>query len=99
MINDVVYYETTIGFDNPPEGLRPGMTADVAIRVEERNDVLVLPLKAIQKNGEKRTVFIFKNNNETEKEIEVGLVGSNSLAEIVSGLNEGEIVTIPSNKK
>ncbi|MFH0792315.1 MAG: efflux RND transporter periplasmic adaptor subunit [bacterium] len=98
MINDVVYYKTTIGFDNPPDGLRPGMTADVSIRVNERKNVLVLPVKAIQKKGEKEVVMVLENNNSVEKEVQIGLRGSDSLVEIVSGTNEGEIIIIPNKK-
>ena len=98
MINEVVYYKTTIGFDNSPEGLRPGMTADVSIRVNERKNVLVLPLKAIQKIGGKETVMVLENNKPVEKEVKVGLRGSDSLVEIISGVNEGEMVIIPNKK-
>ncbi len=98
MINDVVYYKTTIGFDNSPEGLRPGMTADVSIRVNERKDVLVLPFKAIQKTGGKETVLVLENNKPVEEEVKAGLRGSDSLVEIISGVNEGEMVIIPNKK-
>lgn len=98
MINEVVYYKTTIGFDNSPEGLRPGMTADVSIRVNERKNVLVLPFKAIQKKGEKEMVTVLENNNAVEKEVQAGLRGSDSLVEIISGLDEGEMVIIPNKK-
>jgi RND family efflux transporter MFP subunit len=99
MINDVVYYKTTIGFDNPPDGLRPGMTADVSIKVEEKKNVLILPVKAIQKKGDKEVVIVLENNKSVEKEIQTGLKGSDSLVEIVSGVNESETLIIPNNKK
>ena len=99
MVNDVVYYKTTIGFNDPPDGLRPGMTADVSIKTAERKDVLALPLKAIQKKETKETVMVLEGETAIEKEVQTGLKGSDSLVEIVSGISQGETVIISNNKK
>ncbi len=40
-------YETKIRIDNPPESLRPGMTAQVTIYVEQQSDVLQVPVQAV----------------------------------------------------
>jgi HlyD family secretion protein len=45
---NVVTYECVIAVDNPSQKLFPGMTADVAIRVAERTDVLAVPNTALR---------------------------------------------------
>lgn len=45
---NVVTYETLISVDNPEQKLFPGMTADVAILVAERKQVLRLPNTALR---------------------------------------------------
>jgi len=59
---------------------------------------LVLPFKAIQKTGGKETVLVLENNKPVEEEVKAGLRGSDSLVEIISGVNEGEMVIIPNKK-
>lgn len=91
----IVYYETIIDFDEEIlEGVRPGMTADLIIKTALREDVLTVSDDAIwQKNG-KKMVEVYKNGNITEREIEIGLDGTNDLVEIISGLEEGEEVVL-----
>jgi hypothetical protein len=40
-------YETTVDVVDPPAGLRPGMTAQVAIQVERLPDALQVPVQAV----------------------------------------------------
>jgi hypothetical protein len=42
----------------------------------------------------KTIVEVFKNNSIEEREIEVGLKGTNDLVEVISGLKEGEEVIL-----
>lgn len=44
----VVYYETTIDFDNPPEKIKPGMTADLTIKAMTKDNVLIIPSTAVE---------------------------------------------------
>jgi len=45
--SDVKEYETFVKILTPMEGLKPGLTAQVHIRVEELDDVLQLPIQAV----------------------------------------------------
>jgi multidrug efflux pump subunit AcrA (membrane-fusion protein) len=49
--SNVKEYATTVEVINPPAGLRPGMTAKVAIRVETIDDVLQVPIQAVVEQG------------------------------------------------
>jgi len=93
VIDGVVYYKVTIDFGKEKKGLKPGMTADIVIETDKRENVLIIPKEAIKKRNGKNTVWVFENGEVKEKEIEIGLVGDD-FAEVVSGLKEGEEIII-----
>jgi RND family efflux transporter MFP subunit len=74
---------------------RLGMNADVEIELAKRTNVLVIPLEAItSKQGE--TMVRVKSQNRQgyeDRVVELGLE-SDDAAEIINGLEEGEIVLI-----
>lgn len=94
LIEGVVYYKVTIDFEKAPEGLKPGMTADLVIKTASKENVLIIPKEAIQKKDEKTIVQVLKNGLIEERQIETGLRGSNNMVEVISGLNEGETVIL-----
>jgi len=91
LIGGVVYYEVIIDFVNTISEMKPGMTADVIIRTDIKENVLTISKNVLIKENGKATVKILKGENVEEKEIEIGLVGD-SLVEIISGLEQGEEV-------
>jgi hypothetical protein len=91
MIDGVVYYEILIGFDEVPEDIKSGMSADIVITSLTKENVLLVPERTIlEKNG---GVFaeVLINGKVSEKAIEIGLEGDD-MVEVVSGLEEGEEV-------
>jgi len=92
---NVVNFDVVIEIDDPNiELLRPDMTTSVTIYQEERKGVLVIPRAAVTKEGAGKSVLVKQNNGSFEKkEIKTGMT-SGSDVEVVSGLNEGEIVGI-----
>ena len=94
LISEVVYYEATVDFDQMPEGLKPGMTADLVIKTASKENVLLLPTDAIQKKDGKTLVQVSKNGKTEEREIQIGLQGSQGETEVISGLTQGEKVIL-----
>ncbi len=94
LIEGVVYYKVVIVFEETPERVRSGMTADLIIKVDWKENVLVIPEDAIQKKNGQQIVKIFENGIVKEKEIKTGLLGSDDMIEVISGLEEGEEVII-----
>jgi RND family efflux transporter MFP subunit len=92
IVSDVVYYETTIGFDNVSEKIKTGMTADVTIRTQTKENVLTIPDTAIQTQDSKTFVQVLVGKKAEQRKIQIGLKGSSSLVEVISGLKEGEKV-------
>jgi len=94
LIEGVVYYQATIAFEKLPEGVKPGMTADLIIKTAERENVLIIPEDAIQKKDGKKFVEVLVGEKPEEREVETGLLGSNDMIEIISGVNEEDQVII-----
>ena len=95
IIDGVVYYEVSVSLDDLPEDVKPGMTADLIIRTDFKENVLTVPKKAVRKRNGKTIVQVLENKTITEREIEVGLKGTNDVIEVVSGLEQGEQVILP----
>ncbi|MET0133230.1 MAG: efflux RND transporter periplasmic adaptor subunit [Kibdelosporangium sp.] len=91
--NNVVTYGVTLTLNQPPAQLRPGQTASVAITVAQAADAVAIPSAAMQTVGSTHTVTLLVNGQETRQTIEIG-VRSESLVQVVSGLNAGDQVVL-----
>lgn len=90
LIEEVVYYEVNIDFEELMPELKPGMTADIIIKTDFKENVIIVPNSAIEEKGSKKTVQVQKNNSFREQAIEIGLKGADDMVEVVSGLKEGD---------
>jgi len=93
LIDEVVYYKVIVAFDDTPEDIRPGMTADLIIKTASRENVLLVPEEAVQTKDGKTMVMILENGQAKEREVVLGLEG-NDYFEVISGLQEGEEVIL-----
>jgi RND family efflux transporter MFP subunit len=94
----VVYYETTITLEHPVVNLKDGMTASAEVIIERRDDVLLIPNKALGGTWENPTVLVLVDGQQEEREITLGLTdGTNT--EVLSGLEEGEKVVLPTSEE
>jgi len=76
------------------EQVRPGMTAAVNIIVNEINDVLYVPNRAVRLMENERVVFLLKDNQLVEVPLEFG-ASSDVNSEIISGdIKEGDQVVL-----
>ena len=89
--SDVKLYATTISFDGDNKGLRPGMSAEVAIVVDERLKCLRVPTSAILGRGEDRYCYVLIGRELHKRELTVGL-SDGKFVETKDGVKEGEIV-------
>lgn len=97
MSADVKVYQTLVSIDESVDGLKPGMSAEVTVKIDGTDDVvLALPLQAIiggVEMGPKRKCYVRTAEGPKEREIFVGLANE-KMAEIRDGLQEGEEVVM-----
>ncbi|WP_326909406.1 efflux RND transporter periplasmic adaptor subunit [Sedimentibacter sp. MB31-C6] len=80
------------------EGLRPGMNTNCFVDSGESLDTLLIPIEAVFEEDNKQKVEIINENEEVEViEIEVGLMNDMQV-EVLSGLEEGQLVVTGSTK-
>lgn len=60
----VVLYPVTVDLDNPPVPVRPGMTCDGQIVAQSKENVLLVPLKALHSFGNRTIVFVKSKGGE-----------------------------------
>lgn len=76
--------------------LREGLTVTVSILVEQKNNVLLVPNKAIKREGGKTTIQVLKGDVTEERLIKTG-INDYQNTEVIEGLSEGEQVVIIKN--
>ncbi len=74
--------------------LLPNTTVDVRIHVSERAATLVVPRGAVSVEGDNRYVFRVQDNRLQRVPIKVGISNPTQM-EVLSGLNEGDVVALP----
>jgi HlyD family secretion protein len=91
----VVNYPVVITLTDPdPNIIKTGMTANVGIVVEERDNVLLVPNRAVKTIGRQRVVNVVQPVvGQLQVPITVGLANE-SQTEVTSGLKEGDLVVI-----
>ena len=110
LISDVVYYKVKVSIDREEslktgqniteqhlQDIKAGMTASVTVFTNQKDGILMIPERAVITTDSKKVVRVLvdkKKQKIVEKEVTVGLRGDDGMAEVISGLNEGEeIVT------
>ncbi len=89
-VDGVVYFEVKIALENYPENTLPQMTVDIVIETGRKDNVLIIPERAIIAREGKNFVETYENGDIVEKEIVIGLRGEGRMVEVVSGLKEGD---------
>ncbi len=74
--------------------LRPGLTAQVEILIDNRSDVLQVPLQAIVTIANKQFAFVYNSRGKSERrEVQIGQ-SNESHVEVKDGIEEGEEVVL-----
>jgi HlyD family secretion protein len=84
-------YVTEITLDQTPAGLKPGMSAQVEVLVDTRNDVLQVPVSAVFVDQGFQVLYVKTPSGVETRRIEVGL-SNDRMVEIAKGLTENEEV-------
>jgi macrolide-specific efflux system membrane fusion protein len=94
VVANVVTYTVTLLLDKKLEEIKPGMTGNVDVIINQKQNVLRLPVTAINPRNGRATVDVLKDDGTLEsRQVTTGLKGDDDV-EITSGLAEGEKVVI-----
>jgi RND family efflux transporter MFP subunit len=87
--------EVEVDVPNADLKLIPGMYASVALRLEHREQTLVVPVQAVSREKSSTVMVVNKENKIEERTITLGLETPRQL-EVMAGLSENELVMIGS---
>lgn len=90
----VVNFKVTVALINPDELVYPGMTAALSIIINQLDDVLLVPNRAVRTVDNQRVVYILQNNLPVAVPIEIG-VSSDTFSELIGGdIKEGDLIVL-----
>ena len=90
----VVTYPVSISIDARNQTLPAGLTTSATITIDEKNDVLVAPLRAVHRQGREQFVDVVgEDGKSSTRPVKTG-VQNDQLVEITDGLQEGEQILV-----
>ncbi len=98
LIQGAVYYDATIQLDDSEEKskIKPGMTGEAFIKIENKNNALLVPQSALEYEKGKYFVKIDTDENPEnfeKREVKTGIKNGENI-EILSGLTEDDKIVI-----
>ena len=89
-VNNVTIYPVDLIPQEVPEFFRSGMNASVDFIVEDKENILIIPLDAVSKNGES-FVYIKQGNGKEPLRARVKLgISDDKNVEVISGINQND---------
>ena len=93
-VQGVVNFKVTVELTDVDQDVKPGMTAAVNIVVEEMQDVVLVPNRAVRLVDGERVVYLLLDGQPVKTEIRLGS-SSDTMSVIAGGdVNEGDIVVL-----
>ncbi len=99
VLQDVTYYRTILTLEKPDERMRSGMSVDVDIIIQQKENVLTVPLRFVRSDDMGDYVFIKKGEVFEKQYVSTGVEGDNGNVEILKGLVEGQEIFAIYEKK
>lgn len=93
--NNIASYTVMIRFDESSDLVLPNMGVEAEIILEEKADVLTVPVSAVTSENKQKTVIFFKDGVKESVHVETGISDGKNI-EIISGLNEGDQIVLSS---
>ena len=90
--------EVRANLPNPELRLRPGLFVRVNVSLGGREDAIVIPEEAIWPVGQDKTVFVVVDGKAVQRIVRIG-TRQPGVVEILSGLEEGEVVVTAGQMK
>ncbi|HLE15084.1 MAG TPA: hypothetical protein VI776_10070, partial [Anaerolineales bacterium] len=93
-VQGVVDFTVTVALSDADEDVKPGMTAAVNVAVQQLQDVLLVPNRAVRVQDGQRVVYVLKEGVPQPVEISLG-ASSEVYSQLLSGdLEEGDPIVL-----
>ena len=92
----VVLYPVTVRLDSTELPLRSSMTVNVTFPIEERQDTLIVPFRAVETEGGQAYLTRVTATGSERVAVTMGLITDTQI-EILSGIEEGDVITVYAN--
>lgn len=96
---DLKVYATMISVEGTHDWLKPGMSAQVEIRVQECQGVLYVPMQAVSGSNGERVVHVVVGSGTPQRRVVQTGQSNDEFIEIISGLEEGDVVLLRAPKQ
>jgi len=94
VLQGVVQFEVTVELTNPDLDIKPGMTAAVNIVIDQINDTLLVPNRAVRVVDGQRVVYILSNNQLQSVNVTLGASSDNQSQVTDSNLQAGDQIVL-----
>jgi len=92
IIDGVVDYKVTTVFDKADPRFKDGLTANLDIQTQQKTNVVVLPQVAILENDQGTFVNKIVNGKSVQTLVVIGIRAKDGNVEVISGVQEGDLV-------
>jgi HlyD family secretion protein len=93
LTSGVVNYPVTVSLSQSTGAVKTGMTANLEIIIEQAENVLTVPNRAVKTVGQQKVVTLLVDGEQVQTPVEIGLTGD-TRTEIAGGLSEGDVVVV-----
>lgn len=93
-LQGAIEFKVTVELLNPDEKVKPGMTAAVNIVVDQLEDVLLVPNRAVRFRDGKQVVYILKEGQVVPVTIQIGASSDTSSQVIGGDLQIGDLIVL-----
>ncbi len=91
--NGLTVFQVQVAFDPGDLALRMGMSANVSVPLFRKDDVVLVPTMAVQRDADGLFVIVVEGRQTQQRRVQLGISdGINT--EVISGLQPGEVVRI-----
>jgi len=90
---DLKVYNTDIYLDNNDSNLRTGMSCQAQIIIEQYDNAIYVPVQAVLRVAGETTVYVVNGKTLEPRKVKIGM-DNNTMVRIISGLEEGQVVSL-----
>jgi Cu(I)/Ag(I) efflux system membrane fusion protein/cobalt-zinc-cadmium efflux system membrane fusion protein len=84
-----------LAFKNPESELKPGMYANIYLKAELPDEVVVIPQEAVIDSGVRKVVFVSLGKGKFQpRNVKLGVEGNSHEFQVIEGLEEGDKIVL-----